>query len=124
MKIAKEVEKESAGYGNRKLADIYIRMKWWDKLFVLLKQNVSHSIIENYEEYLKKDFAEELVSLYKDEVRNYLEYNINRKAYKNACRYLRRMLKLGGKETVDMLVKEFRRIYPKRKALMQELDQV
>ena len=41
-----------------------------------------------------------------------------------ACRYIRRMIKLGGKAKTDKLIAQLRTLYARRPALMQELDRV
>ena len=45
---------------------------------------------------------------------------MGRDHYQTACRYIRRMIKLGGKAKADKLIT----LYAKRPALMQELDRV
>lgn len=103
---------------------IYIKEAWWDRLFLLLKQNCSLENIEQNEIYLNKDYAPELVQLYRERVVNYVDKYVGRSHYQKACRYLRRMKKLGGREQVDALTIFFREKYPQRKALMDELSRV
>ena len=47
---------------------------------------------------------------------------MGRDHYQTACRYIRRMIKLGGKTKADKLIAQLRTLYAKRPALMQELD--
>lgn len=104
--------------------NIFIKEKWWDRLFLMLKENVSLQNIENNEQYLTKDYAQELVQLYSERLVNYVERNMGRNHYQTACRYLRRMKKLGGNEKVNELIEHLRLAYPKRKALLEELNRV
>ena len=106
------------------LRQIYIREKWWDRLLSLLKESPSLLNIEIYEEYLAKTYPQELVELYAACLVNYLDWNTGRKHYQTVCRYLRRMKKLGGTEKVNELIEYFKETYPKRRALMEELDGV
>jgi len=103
---------------------IYIKEEWWDRLFLMLKQNISMENIEQNEKYLAKDYSSELIELYSERITNYVEKFIGRNHYQTACRYLRRMKKLGGKEQVNDLIELFRKLYPKRRALMDELNRV
>ncbi len=103
---------------------IYIKEKWWDRLFLLLKENASLENIESNEKYLSKDYSQELVHLYNDSLIKYVDSFMSRKHYQTACRYLRRMKKLGGSEKVNELIEYFKTTYPKRKALLDELSRV
>ena len=124
--IIKEVEaqqKRSWGY-SKLVKKIYIEEEWWDRLFGLLKQSLSLENIEEFEPYLAKDYAPELIDFYCERIISYLDRFMGRNHYQTACRYLRRMKKLGGSEDVSSLVATFKKKYPKRKALMEELSEV
>ena len=103
---------------------IYIKEEWWDRLFMMLKQNPSLGHIEQNEKYLAKDFSSELIELYSERITYYVENYVGRKHYQTACRYLRRMKKLGGNEKVHELIELFRNQYPQRRALIDELTRV
>jgi hypothetical protein len=106
------------------IAKIYIVEEWWIRLLELIKQKPSLSYIEHYEKYLSKDFSDELVLLYGNEIVKYLENNTGRNHYQTTCRYLRRMIKLDGREMVEKMVSDFRKQYPQRRALMEELNRI
>ena len=53
-----------------------------------------------------------------------LKKYIGRNHYQTACRYLRRMKKLDGNDKVNELIELFRKQYPQRKALIDELTRV
>ncbi len=91
---------------------------------MMLKQNLSMKNIQQNEQYLSKDYSSELVELYSDRIINYVEQYIGRNHYQTACRYLRRMKKLGGNDRVNELIELFRQQYPRRRALMDELNRV
>ncbi len=103
---------------------IYINEQWWQELFSMVKQNVSLTNIEQNEEYLSEDYASELIELYGERITIYIDEYVGRSHYKKACRYLRRMKKLGGKDRVNTLIEMFRKKYPHRRALMDELSRV
>lgn len=111
---------------NSLISEIYIKEKWWDRLLELLLKNTSLRNIEVFEPYLAKDYSTELIELYEKEIKSYLNnhYQMNRKTYKEACRYLRRMKKLGGTKKVDEIITYLKNKYPKRPALLDELNKV
>ncbi len=122
--IIKEITPDTHWRYSHLIRKIYIEEKWWDRLFLMLKENTSLQNIEENEFYLSKDYASELVQLYRERLEKYVENYVGRKHYKTACRYLRRMKKLGGKEQVDSLIRVFKETYPQRRALMDELSKV
>ena len=122
--IIGEITPQTRWTSTELIRSIYIKEEWWGRLFALLKQNVSLDTIENNEKYLAKDYAPQLVQLYSERITDYVKINIGRNHYQTACRYLRRMKKLGGREQADVLIEHFREAYPQRRALMSELNNV
>lgn len=106
------------------IAKIYITEQWWERLLGLITENSSLTIIQSYEQYLADKYPKELALLYENGVLGFMERASDRGHYKDACRILRRMIKLGARERVNLLVEKFRKEYPRRVALMDELDKV
>ncbi len=106
------------------IAAIYINEEWWNKLLDLIKQNPSLQTIENYEKHLSKNFSEELAELYEREILEFMNRNTGRNHYQTACKYLRRMKKLGAGERAGSIISTLRSRFPQRKALMEELEKV
>lgn len=122
--IIVEVSPKTRWTYNSLIRTIYIKEAWWDRLFALVKQNCSLDTIEQNEIHLSKDYAPEIVQLYRERLLKYVDKYVGRSHYQKACRYLRRMKKLGGGEKVDDLIVFFKEEYPQRKALMDELSRV
>ena len=122
--IVHEIKAKRRWYDTGLVGTIYIREKKWDKLWEMVKENPTLSTIEQYESHLSKHYADEMVDLYASRILDYLERNMGRDHYQTACRYIRRMIKLGGKAKADNLIAKLRTLYAKRPALMQELDRV
>jgi hypothetical protein len=122
--IIKEITPKGGWKYDELVRKIFINEKWLDRLFLLLKQNVSLQNIENNEKYLSKDYSQELVQLYSERLVKYVAKYVGRNHYQTACKYLRRMKELGAGEQVNVLIETFRKEYPQRKALMDELNQV
>lgn len=122
--IIKEITPKHRWTYTELVRQIYIKEEWWDRLFLMLKQNLSMENIQQNEQYLAKDYSTELIELYSERITNYLEKYTGRNHYQTACRYLRRMKKIGGNDKVINLIELFRKQYPQRKALMDELTRV
>jgi hypothetical protein len=122
--IIKEITPKNKWTYTEVIRKIYIKEKWWDRLFLMLKENISMENIKENELYLAKDYSPELIEMYSERIINYVERYVGRNHYQTACRYLRRMKKLGGNAKVNELIEKFRNKYPQRSALMDELNKV
>ena len=113
------------GSGNNK-AEIYIEEKEYDKLFSFLS-TVEYRRLDalvQYASHLNVTHSSEILSLFTDDLRVYAEKNLGRNHYEYIARVLRAMRKLnGGKDAVKQLVEEFRVLYKRRPAMMQELGE-
>lgn len=119
-----DVKKMIPFQGNDLLRKIYIEEHSWKELLGLVSQNASIYSLESNEEFLAREFTDEFLELYSQVIKEYLEDNVSRKHYKTACRYLRRMKKIGGSKKVTELIGLFQQKYPQRRALMEELNNV
>lgn len=122
--IIEEIASNQMWRSSELIRTIYINEEWWDRLFLLLKQNVSLHTIESNEQYLSEDYSQQLVQLYSQELIEFVELNVGRNHYQTACRYLRRMVKLGGIDETNRLIEFFKDKYPRRRALLDELSRV
>ncbi|MDP2208301.1 MAG: SWIM zinc finger family protein [Bacteroidota bacterium] len=122
--IIKDITRTKRSYGFSLLARIYIKEEWWNRLLELIKQNPSLTYIEDYSEYLSKDYPVEISQLYTTGIIQFMKNSSERSHYQTVCRYLRKMIKLGAREKVNEIIAKFRKEYPRRKALMEELNRV
>lgn len=122
--VIKEISENKKWTDITLIRQIYIKEEWWDRLFLMLIKNVTLNNIQENEQYLAKDYSQELIELYSESIKQYVDENMGRKHYQTACKYLRRMKKLGGNEKAKELIEEFKKQYPQRKALMDELTRV
>ncbi len=106
------------------IASIFIKEEWWDRLLELVKKTPDLNTIDHYEKYLSKHYANEIVELYANGVLKYMKNSMGRDHYQNACRYIRKIIKLGARDKANEIISYLRTEYPKRKALMEELDKV
>ncbi|RYM33005.1 hypothetical protein ERX46_13215 [Brumimicrobium glaciale] len=122
--LISEISPKKSWNYSEKVRSIFIKEQWWDRLFLMLKENLSLENIANNEEYLSKDYNEELIKLYKERISSYLERFEGRNNYKTACSYLKRMKKLSDLEGFIAFVNSIKTTYPKRKALLDELNKL
>ncbi len=122
--MIREITGNGQWASSRLVESIFVREKWWHRLLELVKASRDLDTIERNERYLAADYSEDLIEMYAEQVLQYMEDHMGRKHYENACRYLRRMIKLGGWVKANELVLYLRQRYSRRSALMQELDNV
>lgn len=102
---------------------LLVKEERWDELLKLM-QSGNRYTIEPYRKYLEPRFPEAVSLIYERHLKTLLVEKVNRKGYQEACRYLRRIDKLGQVEFAQKIVQELRGQYPNRRALMDELDKL
>lgn len=113
--------------GNRReafaLADIFVEENYKERLLKLLQLNSADiEFIDDFSKHLKSKYPDELIYLYEKAIKKYAE-NTGRQYYHAVARYLKRLQKInGGKESVQKLLRQFRHIYKRRRAMMEILD--
>ncbi len=106
------------------IAQLYIWEESWDRLFEIVRKNSSLQWLETYEKYLDKDYANEIADMYQKALLDYMVNNMGRDHYQTVCRYLRKMIKMGARDKSNYVIQQLKTLYPKRKALMEELQKV
>lgn len=104
------------------MMQIYIQEHYWDRLMEQVRKDPDLREIERYEKYLANDYGPELVEFYAKGIKEYLAQNTGRGYYKTACQYLKHMAGIGGGKQAQELAETLRKTYPKRKALLEELE--
>lgn len=78
-----------------------------------------------YEDILGKEYPEQVLRKYEDEVNQMARHTANRRHYQEWVGILRRMKKIeGGKEKVDEIVEFWKSEYRGRTAMMDELGKL
>ena len=122
--LVREISSNNAFFARGRIAEIFISEGWWERLLNLVRQAPNIPVIAQYESHLSKEYSAELVDLYAQAITEFLKEKVGRDHYQEACRYMRRMLKLGGRQKVGELVAFLRQSYPRRTGLMEELNRV
>ncbi len=124
-KITKKQPKNMWGYWFQSdLAAVFIEEKMWDRLLKDVQQANRIEITDRYSQYLKNDYPEELIILYKNSILKYAE-NTGRNIYVDIVRYLKTMAKLkGGKEEAKSLMNTLLEQYKNRPAMKDEFKKL
>lgn len=94
----------------------------YDRLLKTIVESGSIYILDQYEKVLKKKFPDIVRDTYVNYVRNHAERVCDRKAYKGLMAYMKKIAKYsGGREIADQIAKEWKVIYRRRPAMMDEL---
>jgi hypothetical protein len=102
---------------------LLVKEEMWHALLKLM-QSGNRYTIEPYRKYLEPRFPEAVCDIYNRHLKTLLVEKVNRKGHKEACRYLRRIYKLGQVEYARKIVLELRGQYTNRRALMDELNKL
>jgi hypothetical protein len=117
------LEKQRGKYRDLyKLANLYIEEKMWQELLMLVENNPELS--SAYGKRLEKRFPKEIAHVYALMVQKGMDIPRVRSAYQAQCDILRTIRNLGCPELVERIVSAWREQYPRRRALMEELDRL
>ncbi len=123
--LVKDIKARSRFPSFDHIAFVLVKEERWHELLSELKGQPRPGTIEQYEAYLAEGHAAELADLYANAIRHELKAGFTgRKDYQRAARHIRRMVKLGQRAKADALTAELRSTYPKRSALLEELERV
>lgn len=122
--IIQEAMERKPYYGVDLVASIFVREEWWSRLLDLVKKESSLDRLAKYEKPLAKHYPNELADLYAERIIEYVESHVGRNYYRTACIYIRRMIKLGARDKADEVISRLRQTHYRKKALMEELDNV
>ena len=91
----------------------------------LLEQLITHpSEIFTYGKQLSTDFPTETYALYLDEIRKQATEADNRIKYKQVCGNIKKLFDYGGNNEVSRIIEELKAKYPRRPAMLDELDRL
>lgn len=95
-----------------------------DQMLDIIAVSNSLYFIEEHENEFLPTYAAELVDCYTAAIFSFVAESRERKRYKAACRYIRKIKKLGYARKADEMIGELRQTYSMRSALLDELDQL
>lgn len=108
------------------LAPIYIEEKYWEKLLNLVSKETELSRISQYHDHLSKHYPIELLDLYIPAFERQGDIAGNRVEYANLAGKMKKVIKSipAGREKIIGVAKKLNMKYPRRPAMIQELDRV
>ena len=119
-----DIEAKTRGYHTDLVAKILIKEARWDQLWDLVCGLPFLQSVEYYESYFTKRHPDKLAELYAKRILDYMSHNMGRDHYQTACRYIRKIIKLGERQVANDLIDTLRKTYPQRRALLEELNKV
>ncbi len=94
----------------------------YERLLETIVESGSIYTLDQYEKILKKKFPDIIRDTYVNYIRKQAERVCYRKAYKGLMTYMKKLVKYpGGKGLADQIAKEWKVIYRRRTAMMDEL---
>jgi len=110
---------------NTDLSEVFSSEKMYDELLESVLKCSGIWKVSNYKNVLKRNYSKEILEKYKVELDKMAVFANNRKDYRNLVRILKEMLTIeGGKNTVAEIIDEWRIVYRRRPAMMEELGRL
>ena len=94
------------------------------------KKRLLEDVMENpydlfyYGKYLVKEYPEQIYELCYKEIRESCVQAKDRCEYKKITKKIAQLIKWKGKDTAKLVIKELKQTYPRRPALLDELERV
>jgi hypothetical protein len=108
-----------------KLAEIFKKEKYWERLLALLQQHARLNFVESYHKSLVGKYPAEMLAVYRQAIVDYARANTGRRHYEMVREALTKMQQWkGGKALVKQLVKQFTVEFKTRKAMTEELEKI
>lgn len=107
------------------MAWVYEREEMWNDLLALASNPGNEQVLEHHHRQLGAKFPTEMIALYERRVARLLDDGAGgRSVYQRIVEALRRIRDLGEPAKTKALVESIRARYPKRRALIDELNQL
>ena len=108
------------------LAPIYVEEEYWDRLLALVSKDVDLDRILQYHNYLVKEYPSELLAIYLPAFERKGDTAGNRGEYANLAGKMKTVIKSipEGKEKIIAVAKNLNQKYPRRPAMVQELNKI
>lgn len=108
------------------LAPIYIEEGYWDRLLELVKNETRLDTILTYHDHLVKIYPSEMLQVYLPALEHKGHSVNDRSGYIDLVSKMRKIIKdiPSGKEEVISTAKKLKRTYPRRPAMIEELDKI
>lgn len=102
-------------------AKIFAEEKMYKELIEFIKKNRSLDLLEKYDVELIDGFKQDIFDLYEDLLNGYLRNHLGRQTSVKIRDTFYHLKNIGAKKLVYKLAKQYRKEYPERHTLMEEL---
>jgi L-rhamnose mutarotase len=107
------------------LYELYVIEQMWDELLSLIKQSFNYSLLKQYDQFLFGKYPEDILKMHTIVCQKFAEQSNSRSNYQELATMMKYVQKFdGGKQIVAQLLVNFRTIYKRRPAMMDELAKV
>lgn len=108
------------------LAPIYVEEKYWDRLLALISKDADLDRILQYHDHLVKEYPSELLAIYLPAFERKGDTAGNRGEYANLAGKMKTVIKSipEGKEKIISVARNLNQKYPRRPAMVEELNKV
>jgi hypothetical protein len=110
----------------KNLASIYIEENYWDRMLALIKKETYLEDVWEYHPYLSKPYPAELIEIYIPLFTRAADNANSRSHYAELAAKMKKVIKdiPSGKEKITALARNLQLKYPRRPAMVQELNSV
>jgi len=117
-----ELKKEKGWHASSLFLKLIEEENDLEELLEFVKDNPRY--IEDYAEKLVKPFEEDTIEIYTDFIKSTASTSSNRRDYQGVCHKLTRYKKIAGKQKQVELINEFKVLYRRRPAFIDELGKI
>ncbi len=104
------------------IAEILAEEGMYKELIEFINKNRSLDLLENYDVQLIEEYKKDVFELYEDLLDGYLRNHLGRQTSTKIRDIFYHLKKIGAKNLVNKLAKQYREEYPERHTLMEELN--
>lgn len=121
-KLVNEIIKIDKWTSHHQLVQLFKSEQKWEQLFDTLNASNDFRIFKEYEAVFPKEFISKIVNTYANELVDFVQKQATRAAYRDACHYIQRIHQLGFFDKAMALITHLQEKFPKRRALIEELN--
>ncbi|MEM1123484.1 MAG: hypothetical protein AAGJ18_23805 [Bacteroidota bacterium] len=92
-----------------------------EDLMAEIKKSPSLRLLDRYFDLLGRHFKTDFLVFYEKMVRVYIDAHTGRSIYKECCQNIDKIIQLGGLAKAKIIVRDWRKKYPRRRAMIEEL---
>ncbi|MBR9920322.1 MAG: hypothetical protein GYB31_05725 [Bacteroidetes bacterium] len=120
----KYYQSKSQGYFSDTLANLFMEAERWQEFLHLFQQDPDIRMLNQYFTVLSDHFPQETIQMYVRIIPERMDDASNRNHYRQVCRDLKKILKLGGEAEARQIAENCLKKHPRRRAMREELERI